>query len=149
MKDTKDQNDTAMPLTALVVDDNQDLANTMCLLLQRKGLQAHKAYTGRDALALLARMRPNVVFLDIGLPDQSGYDVCKQLRQTAGGAQAYVVAVTGHDDPDDVMKAANSGFDRHVAKPMSLATLQEILHAVRIRSAFPGAAPAADPRPFR
>ncbi|MCB9164005.1 MAG: response regulator [Flavobacteriales bacterium] len=130
---------TAAPtkLVALVVDDDEDLVYTMSHLVARKGFQVHNALNGAKALAKLPAITPQVVFLDIGLPDQSGYDVCKQLRQSPAGAEAYIVAVTGRDEPGDLLREANSGFDQHVTKPMTPAALNQILETVRIRQAVP------------
>jgi DNA-binding response OmpR family regulator len=88
-----------------------------------------------------------VIFLDIGLPDLSGYDVCMEMRARDWGGHAFIVAVTGRDEPEDMIRSAHTGFDRHVGKPMDFGTLQRILHTVSMRNAFPNpnAAPGEDP----
>ncbi|HMC96447.1 MAG TPA: response regulator [Flavobacteriales bacterium] len=121
---------TQHQLRALVVDDRNDVAMGLALLLKQLGYPVKVANQARDALEFGERFRPDVVFLDIGLPDLSGYDVCLEMRRRDWGAKAFIVAVTGRDDAADVMRAANTGFDRHVAKPMSFGTLREILRTV-------------------
>lgn len=122
---------TGLPvLRTLVVDDNVDITVTLSMLLRRLGHEAAVANNAREALEVGDATRPQVVFLDIGLPDTCGYDVCKDMRQSDWGAMAFIVALTGRSEPQDLIKAAHTGFDRHVVKPMSLPTLQEILRNV-------------------
>lgn len=118
------------------------------MLLKRLGHGVHMAFFGREALEKAAAERPDVIFLDIGLPDLSGYDVCKEIRQSDWGPKCFMVALTGRNEPADLVHAANSGFDRHVAKPMDFATLQEILHVVKTRAGLPAAPPPGEePKP--
>ncbi len=122
----------APSLEALVVDDDEDLVHLMSRLVTREGFRVHKALNGAKALAQLPGITPQVVFLDIGLPDQSGYDLCKQLRLSPTTAGSYIEAVTGRDEPGDLVREANSGFDRHVSKPMTPAVLHNIRETVRL-----------------
>lgn len=124
------------PVRALVVDDGADVALTLSLLLKRLGYDVQAAYNAEEAFQKASALRPDVVFLDIGLPDLSGYDVCKEMRQSDWGARSFIVAVTGRDEPSDLLRAANSGFDRHVGKPMLFGTLKEILRTVATRTAL-------------
>lgn len=135
------------PLHALVVDDRDDVAMGLALLLKHLGLVVQVANQGREALEKAASFRPDVIFLDIGLPDVSGYDACMEIRRRDWGAQVFIVAVTGRNEPEDLIRAAHTGFDRHVAKPMGLGTLQEILHTVKARGTFqvPDAPPGETP----
>lgn len=134
---------------ALVVDDRDDVALGLALLLRHLGYTVQVAYDAHEALLKGADLRPDIVFLDIGLPDLSGYDVCKEMRASEWGAEAYIVAVTGRNEAADVIRAANTGFDRHVAKPMEFATLQEVLETVKTKAVLhPHAAPGKEPRPF-
>lgn len=124
-------------LRALVVDDREDVAMSLMLLLQKLGHSVSVASDAEEALAKAAATRPEVVFLDIGLPDSSGYEVCKEMRQSVWGARSFIVAVTGRNEAADMIRAAQTGFDRHVGKPMPLKTLQEILHTAGSRYSFP------------
>lgn len=130
---TNDGTATNPPLRALVVDDRDDVAMGLALLVERLGYTVQVANQAMDALEKGERFRPEVVFLDIGLPDLSGYDVCMRMRQSEWGARAFIVAVTGRNDPGDMIRAAHTGFDRHVGKPMSVGTLREILRTVETR----------------
>ncbi|MEZ4791696.1 MAG: response regulator [Flavobacteriales bacterium] len=120
-------------LTALVVDDDADILQLMAGLLERRGYSVRVARTGSQAMAMVG-FTPLVVFLDIGLPDLNGYDVCKHLRSSPECANAYIVAVTGRDEPNDLLREANAGFDRHVSKPMATAELDAIFEILRVRA---------------
>jgi len=132
--------DNATPprLRALVVDDREDVAMGLALLLKHMGYTVQIASHSEEALDKGERLHPDVVFLDIGLPGSSGYDVCLEMRRRTWGAKAFIVAVTGHNDPADVLRAANTGFDRHVAKPMGITTLNEILRTVEGKGVVQG-----------
>jgi len=122
------------PIRVLVVDDREDVALGPALLLRQLGYSVQVANDAKEALAKGAAFQPDLVFLDIGLPDLSGYDVCKEMRGSDRGANFFIVALTGRNEAADVIHSAHAGFDRHVGKPMDLATLQEILRAVKIRA---------------
>ena len=109
-------------------------------MLKKLGHTVQVAYHALGALQLGERLRPDVVFLDIGLPDRSGYEVCMEMRRKEWGAKVFIVAVTGRNDPSDMLRAANTGFDQHVGKPMSFGTLTEILRTVEAKLTLPGAA---------
>lgn len=123
------------PLRALVVDDREDVAMGLALLLKQMGYTVQVANQAHEALEKGALFHPDVVFLDIGLPDLSGYEVCMEMRQSPWGAKAFIVAVTGRNEASDMLRAANTGFDRHVGKPMGFNTLREILRTVESRAA--------------
>jgi CheY-like chemotaxis protein len=116
----------------LVVDDNQDAAESLALLLQIWGHEVWTAYDGPSTLALVAEYRPDIVLLDIGLPGMSGYEVVKRLRELPGEERAVLVAVTGYGQPSDRERAREAGFDHHLVKPVEPAHLQEILTAVPV-----------------
>jgi len=122
------------PIRALVVDDRDDVALSLALLLRKLGYSVQVAHYAQEALAKGAALRPDVVFLDIGLPDSSGYDVCKEMRDSDWGINSYIVALTGRNEAADMIRCAHTGFDRHVAKPMEYSTLQEILGTVQVRA---------------
>jgi len=126
----------ALPrICALVVDDRDDVAMGLALLLRQLGHKVHVAGDAGDALRKGDLFEPDVVFLDIGLPDRSGYEVCSQMRGSAWGAKAFIVAVTGRNEPSDLLRAAQTGFDRHEGKPMGFNTLREIMRTVENRTA--------------
>jgi len=101
----------------LVVDDNRDSAETMALLLAEFGHEAQAAHSGEEALRCGAAMRPDLVFLDIGMPGMDGYEVCRRLRATDWGLAAEVIALTGWGGEADKAAARAAGFDGHLTKP--------------------------------
>ncbi|MDB5898636.1 MAG: hypothetical protein JWP41_2238, partial [Ramlibacter sp.] len=117
----------AQQLQVLVVDDNTDAAESLGVLLDIEGHAAHIAHTGAEALQV-AQARPlDVVFLDIGLPDMSGYDVARRLRLLPGLQKTLLVALTGWGTQEDRQRARDAGFDRHLTKPAELPAVEELL----------------------
>lgn len=110
----------------MVVDDNEDAGMMLCLLLEEMGFVGVSATTGREAIQKAETFRPFLVLLDLRLPDMSGIDVCRTLRETLG-ATAKVVALTGWalDAIRPDLKAA--GFDDWFLKPMEVGTLRNLL----------------------
>jgi len=115
------------PLRLMVVDDNTDAANVLCLLLQALG---HTASVEHDAGHAIERARvqsPQMLFLDIGLPDMDGYELARRLRTMPETADAVFVAVTGYGQPGDRERAQQAGFDHHLVKPVKLDDLRRLL----------------------
>jgi CheY-like chemotaxis protein len=100
-----------------VVDDNLDSAETMALLLAEFGHEAQAAHSGAEALRCGDALRPDLVFLDIGMPGMDGYEVCRRLRATDWGSAAKVIALTGWGGEADKAAARAAGFDGHLTKP--------------------------------
>jgi CheY-like chemotaxis protein len=115
----------------LVVDDNQDAADTLALLLELMGHQTRTAHDGLAALDAAAAFAPDVVLLDIGLPKMNGYDVCREMRKQPWGQRAYLVALTGWGQAEDQRRASEAGFDRHLVKPVEESVLQKLLDEKR------------------
>jgi len=108
----------ATKLRVLVVDDNEDGAEMLAVFLNLSGHATRLAHCGREALALVEEFDPHVVFLDIGLPDMSGYDVARALRSRSSAPQPRLVAVTGWGTEEDRRRAQHAGFDDHLVKPV-------------------------------
>jgi CheY-like chemotaxis protein len=113
-------------LGILVVDDNIDAARTLAKLLEILGHQTFLAHDGQDAIEQALRHRPDIVFLDIGLPRGNGYQVCESLRG-AGLTRQLIVACTGYGRENDRQLSSDAGFDVHLVKPVSLSTIQNLL----------------------
>jgi CheY-like chemotaxis protein len=113
----------------LVVDDNRDGADMLALRLKLAGQDVLTAYDGRSAIALAKANRPDLVLLDIGLPEMDGYAVARELRAAEETRAAILVAVTGFGTDDDRARAAAAGFDHHVVKPIDTDQLKTILAA--------------------
>lgn len=102
----------------LIVDDNCDSAELLALLLGREGHETRVAYDGQEALSVAAGFRPNIAFLDIGLPGMDGYQLLNALRARPEHARCKFVAVTGHEQLCPTSGAA--AFDAHLVKPVDL-----------------------------
>ena len=117
----------AAGLQILIVDDNVDAAQTLGALLESGGHSVTVTHSGAAALAQAARLPPDVVFLDIGLPDQSGFDVAPALRRIDNMAQATLVALTGWGAAEDRQRSSAAGFDAHLTKPANLEHVGAVL----------------------
>jgi signal transduction histidine kinase/ActR/RegA family two-component response regulator len=109
----------------LVVDDNEDAANSLAAILQLEGHSIDIVYTAQDALEHAQASSPEVILLDVGLPDMSGYEVAARLRPQLMATQ--IVALTGYGHAEDIRRATAAGFDAHVVKPVDFETLTQIL----------------------
>jgi CheY-like chemotaxis protein/two-component sensor histidine kinase len=113
----------------LVVDDNRDAADSLLVLLQFDGHDVRVAYTGEDALQVAREFEPDVVLLDLGLPDLSGFDVAESLRQDARTAAAQIIALTGWGHDEHRRRARDSGIDHHLTKPVDPEHLARLIAA--------------------
>jgi CheY-like chemotaxis protein len=111
----------------LVVDDNADAADSLSELLALSGHETATARSGPDALDRAARFRPELVFLDIGLPGMSGYEVARTLRADPTCGEAVLVALTGWGSEEDRRKSAEAGFDFHLVKPVETGQIAGLL----------------------
>jgi signal transduction histidine kinase len=118
----------AMPaLNIVVIEDSEDIANTLATVLEDMGHQVGVAYSGSDGLALVEERRPHVVLCDIGLPDIDGVEVCRRVRELTLTAQPRMIALTGWGRPDDRRRTTEVGFDEHLVKPVAVETLRRAL----------------------
>ena len=124
----------------LVADDNRDAADSLGMLLELAGHDVKVAHSGKAALALGGSYRPDVVILDIGMPDMSGYDVARHARQESWGKSAYLIALTGWGQAADKEHAAAAGFDRHLTKPIDADLLNEMLNVIVVEKRAPPSA---------
>jgi signal transduction histidine kinase len=111
---------------ALVLDDNRDAADTLAMMLELLGLEVRTLYDPTAFEANFAEFAPDVVFLDVGMPGRSGYDVAAALRAAPRGNEVLLVAVTGWGQPEDRRRTQEAGFDRHLVKPPELPAIQAI-----------------------
>ncbi len=111
----------------LVVDDNRDAALSLERLLRTDGHKVCVVYTGAAAVEAVAGYRPEMVLLDIGLPDMDGYAVARHIRALAGGENIVLIAVTGWGQPKDRQQATDAGFNHHLTKPVDYAGLRDLL----------------------
>ena len=116
------------PLEVLVVDDNEDAAAMLAMLVEALGHHVRVEHHPRLALERISRDPPNICFLDVGLPDMDGHELAAAIRSRLGNERPKLVAVTGYGQPQDREKALAAGFDEHFAKPLSTAKLVELLN---------------------
>jgi signal transduction histidine kinase len=134
-------------LRILVVDDNQDSACSMTLLLELQGHEVKVAHAGQAAIAIAGECLPDVILLDIGMPGMNGYEVAKHLRAQDKFAETLLIAVTGYGRASDVKQTEAAGFDHHLVKPIDYEKLQSLLAARSSRPArSAGLATVAFPR---
>jgi PAS domain S-box-containing protein len=121
----------ARGLRILIVDDNVDAADSIAMLLRMEGHQTRSVNTARAALLAVPDFQPEVVLLDIGLPEMDGYEVARRLRAHNGKHRIRLVAVTGYGQPADRRRAEQAGFDEHMVKPVEPMALQNFLRSVQ------------------
>ena len=111
----------------LVGDDNADAADSLGSLLQLEGHTVFVTYTSADALAVLTEFKPEIVLLDLGLPDIDGYEIARRIRGSPEHGHMRLIALTGYGQADDRQRAKVSGFDDHLVKPVEFLALQRVL----------------------
>jgi CheY-like chemotaxis protein len=111
----------------LVVDDNRDFADTLARMLRSLGHEMRLEYDGLAGLAASRTFRPDIAFLDIGMPGLNGYDLARRLRAFPSTSGIVLIAVTGWGKSDDRERSREAGFDEHVVKPLEIERLQSIL----------------------
>jgi CheY-like chemotaxis protein len=121
----------------MIVDDNVDAAFTLSLLLKHKGHDVHATNGAKEALDLARTFRPEVIFLDIGMPELDGYEACRRIRQMDAVKHAYVVALTGWGQDRDRRRAIEAGFDAHLVKPVDPDRIDALLADMPERIGMP------------
>jgi two-component system CheB/CheR fusion protein len=111
----------------LVVDDNVDVADMIVMLLQLFGHEAKAAYSGQSALETATEYKPDVVLLDIGMPEMNGYEVARQLRRQPQTRDVRLIAITGYGQDSDRQRSQEAGCDHHLVKPVDPQKLQDLL----------------------
>ena|SRR5437870_5909449 len=124
-------------LRVLIIEDSEDAAEIMGELIKRRGHDVRIAHDGETGLSAARAFRPQVIFLDIGLPDTDGYAVARRLR-AEDLAGEMLVALTGYGEAEDRRRAQEAGFDRHLIKPVDPDALLAVFDGAG--SSTPGAA---------
>jgi two-component system, sensor histidine kinase len=109
----------------LIVEDSEDSRDALRVLLELGGHRVTVAGSGEEGVRIAAAARPDWALIDIGLPDIDGYETARRIR--ADGRAIRLVALTGHNRPEDRQQALDAGFDAHVAKPVDPARIVAIL----------------------
>jgi PAS domain S-box-containing protein len=115
------------PSRILVIDDDRDVATSLAMLLETFGATVHVAYSGATGLEALKAFKPELVFLDLGMPEMDGYETARQIRARPEGRSVVLVALTGWGQAEIYDRAREAGFDRQLTKPAALESLSEIL----------------------
>jgi CheY-like chemotaxis protein len=118
----------------LVVDDNQDGADSLAMLLRIMGNDTRTAYDGQEGVHVAGEFRPDVVLLDIDLPKLNGYEACRRIREQPWGNRAFLIAVTGWGQQEDRRRSSEAGFDLHMVKPVDPQKLMKMLAGLQARS---------------
>lgn len=111
----------------LVIDDNQDAADTLVMLLNILGSAARAAYSAAAGLEVLTDFKPEAVFLDLGMPEMDGYEAARRIRALPGGDRVKLVALTGWGKQQVGERVEEAGFDHHLTKPASYEALCDLL----------------------
>ncbi|MGE5095230.1 MAG: response regulator [Betaproteobacteria bacterium] len=122
----------------LIVDDNVDAAETLAMMLEILGQETCKAHDGNAAIEAAADYRPQIIFMDIGLPGLSGHEAAVRIRKDLGMTDVYMVALSGYGTEDDRRRSLSAGFDTHLVKPLDPSMLPGILAAVDKRRSQDG-----------
>ena len=122
--------ESALPMSKfriLVVDDYADAAESLMILLQVEGHEVEMADCGMKAIEKAQVFQPQVVLLDIGLPDLDGYEVAKRLRALPETRDAILIALTGYGQTEDIERSKSAGFNHHLLKPLDFNKLSSLL----------------------
>jgi PAS domain S-box-containing protein len=114
-------------MRVMVVDDQPDMADCIALLIETLGHHVRAVYDGSTALAISRAEAPDVMFVDIGMPEMTGYDVAREIRNRADLSHVRLVALTGYGRDEDRKRALEAGFDLHLTKPVLDSTLRKVL----------------------
>jgi PAS domain S-box-containing protein len=125
--------DSIQGTRVLIVDDNQDAADSMALLVELGGAVVRVAYSAEQGLDLIAESPPDVVLLDIGMPGLNGYEACRRIRAKYGH-RITLIAVSGWGQDADKQLALNAGFDAHLTKPADPEPLERTISQLARRS---------------
>jgi len=123
--------DAPPPIRILVVDDNVDAAESLMMMMKILGQDVRVAFDGPTALSVAMEFRPDLVFLDIGMPEMDGYEVARRIRGEPRTRDARLVALTGWGQVEDRELYRRAGFDEHLVKPADPAVLERVLTGLR------------------
>jgi CheY-like chemotaxis protein/two-component sensor histidine kinase len=111
----------------LVVDDNRDAAASLAMMLRVMGNESKTAHDGLEAIEVAAIYRPDVMFIDIGMPNLNGYHTARRIREQPWGKTIVLAALTGWGQDDDRRRSEEAGFDYHLVKPVEPSVVEKIL----------------------
>ena len=109
-----------------MVEDSEDVRDTLRAVLEDLGHEVTVAVNGPEGLARLLELRPDLAFVDAGLPGFDGYEVARRVRAAPGGDKLYLVALTGYGGPEAKARAEDAGFNLHLTKPVDINELSQV-----------------------
>jgi CheY-like chemotaxis protein len=118
---------TTVQKRIFVVDDNKALADVTVRLLAKLGQEACAFYDGQSTLAALDHFMPDLIFLDIAMPEMDGYEIASRIRADSKQKDIVLVAVTGYNHPECLERVQQVGFDHHFVKPVRSETFKSII----------------------
>jgi CheY-like chemotaxis protein len=124
-------------LRILVADDDKDAVLSLSALLREEGYRVRGVHRGSEVLQAIFHFAPDVVLLDIGMPQMTGYEVARTLRERYGSARPALIAVTGRTGEDDRQQVRAAGFEHYVAKPYEPRALLRLVAALALARAAP------------
>jgi CheY-like chemotaxis protein len=115
----------------LIIEDNQDFREVLRMLLESWGHRVEEAADGGRGLQIFHASHPEIILVDLGLPDLDGYEFARVVRSSRGGDAIALVAITGYGQPHDRRRAQEAGFDAHLTKPVDPGELARVLLSVK------------------
>ena len=114
-------------LRIVVIDDDPDTTDTLVWLLQMDGHEVTGLYGGQDAVEKACAFDPDVILLDLAMPDANGYELARRIREREEGKDLLLIAVTGYAEETDRALAIEAGFDHYLVKPIEFSALSQLL----------------------
>lgn len=114
-------------LRILVVDDGKNAADILAMFFEMEGHEVRAVYDGAAAVELAATFRPQLVVMDIGMPQMDGLEASRRIRCQEGGEEVVIIALSGLDQDEDKRSCAAAGINHHLAKPVLPDDLRSII----------------------
>jgi len=111
----------------LVADDYLDTAESMALVFKIMGNDVRTAKDGREAVEMAKEFQPELILMDISMPELNGYDACRTIRELPGGEDIVIVALTGWSQDEYKSQSQDAGFDQHLVKPVKPQVLEQLV----------------------
>jgi len=118
---------TSNTLKILLIDDNKDFAEVMSELIEMLGYRTYTATQGREGIAKAKELHTDVIICDIGLPEMNGYEVAEFIRNDNELKDLFLIALSGYTSQKDIERSMQAGFNRHLAKPVDVDDIANIL----------------------